>query len=203
MLLKEMSDEDLIFLINRGSKSAETTLYQRYSVYARHQARKYLAEFEDSGISEDELYAVAFSKVHESLTKFDEIEKVFYVYWKTVARNAIYDYVRKNSYKFGAKEFAGVSFDDYRYSNNYSLYFSDVIGQDESDEEMRKFLEPYIEGNIELLTNEEKLVAKLKLFDDYSRKEIQDVTGLKMSRVNYLLSSATKKLQQLLKENYL
>ena len=198
-----MSDEDLIFLINRGSKAAETVLYQRYSIYSRHLARTYVKEFEDSGISEDELFAVAFCQVHESLTKYEDIEKMFYIYWKTVARNAIYDYVRENSYKFGAKEFACVSFDDYRYSNNYSMFFSDVIGQSESDEEIKGILDPYILGDKDLLTDEEKRLAKLKFYEDYSRKEIQELTGLKMSRINYVLSTATKKIQQLLKENYL
>ena len=198
-----MSDEDLIFLINRGSRAAETVLYQRYSAYSRSMAKRYQTEFSDSGISEDEFYAVAFSKVHESIKKFAELEKVMFVYWKTIAKHAIYDYVNENSYNCGAKQFAGVSFDEYFYNNNVRLLFSDVIGQTEDDEEVKEFLRPYLEGDNDLLTEQEKSIALLRFYDGYSRKEIEELTGLKRSRLDYLLDCATKKLQKLLKENYL
>jgi len=203
MLLKEMSDEDLIFLIKRGSKAAETVFYQRYSVYSRHAARHYLSEFRDSGISEDEYFAVAFSKIPEVLARDEDLGKTFYVYWKAVVRNAIYDYVKENSYTLGAKPLGDISLDDYRYKDNLSILFTDIMSENETDDEIKDYLRPYLEGNNTLLSEDEKLVARLKIYEDCSRSDIIKLTGLGERRVDYLTRTALDKIKQLLKENYL
>ena len=104
MLLEQMSDEDLIFLMKSESKVAERAFYRRYSDYSLHLAKNYYVHFKGSGISVDELYAVAFSQVHEALKKADNITTAFYVYWKSVVKNAIYDYVKENSYEEGGRQ---------------------------------------------------------------------------------------------------
>ena len=198
-----MSDADLIFLIQRGSKAAETVFYQRYSVYARHAARKYHAEFKESGISEDELYAVAFSKTHESLTKWDGKNNVYYVYWKHVVRNAIYDYVRENSYTLGAKPLGDISIDDYRNKDYLGLIVGDPYSELERAEDIKEFLKPYLEQGNNLLSEDEKLIVKLKVFEECSRTDLVKLTGMGKNRVNYLIKTALGKIQKLLKENYL
>ena len=198
-----MSDEDLIFLIKKGSKAAERTLYQRYSRYARHQAKHYAHEFKGSGISEDEFYAVSFSKTHEALLKYENINKSFFVYWKIVTKNAIYDYVSANSYEAGAKALSGASLDSLCFDNNEMLHLGDIVGEVERNNQIIEFLLPYINGEIEYLTELERRVAELLLIYDYNRKEIAKALGYKESRSNYLVRQTLDKIQKLLKENYL
>ena len=197
-----MSDEDLIFLINSGSKLAEMTIYRRYSEYARHQANNYYFLFRKSGISVDEFYAVAFSKVHDALLKQEGITSNFYIYWKTMAKNAIYDYVRDNSYESGAKSFAGLSLDGTCYEDNEVITFNDIVGEKE-DNSLQETLDTYVYGEGELLSDEEKLIAELYIIKDCTIQEIVDITHLSRSRVNYLIRTTKAKIQKLLKENYL
>ena len=203
MLLEQMSDEDLIFLIRSGSKVAEVSFYKRYSEYSRHAARTYHSYFERSGISEDEFYAVAFSKTHEVLSKYDNIDKCFYVYWRAIVKNSVYDYVRDNSYQSGARIYAGISLDDTRYENNETLSFNDIIGENERIDRIHEFLKEYLENDHTEFTKEEKMIIDLLFFKGYTRMEIVGLLGYKKSRVNYLARRVSDKLQRLLKENYL
>lgn len=203
MLLEEMSDEDLIFLINSGSKLAEMAIYRRYGEYARHQANNYYFHFRKSGISVDEFYAVAFSKVHDALKKQEDITSNFYIYWKTMVKNAIYDYVKHNSYESGAKAFAGLSLDGMCYDDNEVITFNDIVGENEKSSSLMDILNSYVYGDEILLSDEEKLIAELYIIKDSSIQEIMDITHLSRSRVNYLIKTTKKKIQKLLKENYL
>ena len=203
MLLEEMSDEDLIFLIKSGSKQAERVIYRRYGEYARHQARNYYYSFSKSGISEDEFYAVAFSKVHDALQRYEDITSNFYIYWKTMVKNAVYDYVKDNSYEVGARSFAGLSLDGSCYDDNESMMFSDLVGENEAKDTLQETIGKYVYGDECLLTDEEKVIVDLYYVQELSRKEIADITHIKRSRVNYLLRVTKEKIQKLLKENYL
>lgn len=198
-----MSDEDLIFLINSGSKLAEMTIYRRYSEYARHQANNYYFYFRKSGISVDEFYAVAFSKIHDALRKQEGITSNLYIYWKTMVKNAIYDYVKHNSYESGAKAFAGLSLDGMCYEDNEVITFNDIVGEQEENISLTDILDNYVYGEEDLLTDEEKLVAELHIIKDRSVQEIMDITHLSRGRVNYLIRTSKEKIQKLLKENYL
>ena len=203
MLLEEMSDEDLIFLIKSGSKLAERMIYRRYSEYARNQAKKYYYSFKNSGISMDEFYAVAFSKVHDALMRIDEITTNFYIYWKTMAKHAIYDYVRENSYELGAKSFAGLSLDRVCYDDNDIVTFNDIVGESEEKNSLQEAIDKYVYGDEKLLSDEEKIVAELHFIQECTVKEIMDITHLTRGQVNYLIKTSKEKIQKLLKENYL
>ena len=198
-----MSDEDLIFLTNAGSKLAEMAFYRRYSEYSRHQARIYASCFKNTGITEEEFYAVAFSKTHEAFLRFDRIEKDFYTYWKVMVQHAIYDYVRDNSYQAGGKAFGGTSLDRQRFYNNEVLLLSDTVGEDETTNQVYEFIQALVDGESNLLTKEEKVIADLLLLQEHSRKDICQLTNWPMNKVNYLARKVTRKIQQILKENYL
>lgn len=204
VLLNEMSDEDLIFLIRANSQAAEKAFYKRYSDYSLHLANKYYYIFKkNSGITLEELYAIAFSKTHEAVLRFDEIDKTFYAYWRTMVKNAIYDYVRTNSYEAGGKIFAGLSLDHKRYYDNEAIMLSDVVGEDEKENEIMKFLEPYIKGKKKLLTSNEQKVAELLLIKQYSIKEITEELHFTRNKTNYLIRNMKNKIQKIIKENYL
>ena len=204
VLLKEMSDDDLIFLINSGSKLAEQVFYRRYSVYAREIAKSYYIDFKDSGISEDDFYAIAFSKTHDALNSYGDKRKKFLLYWKIVVRNAIYDYVRDNSYTLGARALAGTSFDEIRYMNNEHVLFHDIYGEEErNDDSLLKFIEGYVYGTSKYLNYREKMVADLLYFQEKTPLEILKETNWSRGTLSYVMKMTKEKIQKIIKENYL
>ena len=203
LLLEQMSDEDLIFLMKSGSELAEKAMYRRYNEYSRHEAKTYFNSFKDSGITIDEFFAVAFSKVHEAIKKYETINVCFYVFWKQIAKNAIYDYIRENSYQLGAKAFGTLSLDDNCYDDNDVLLFSDVLGENETRNTLKDTLDTYIYGDNQYLSSDEKLIADLFYIQERSRKEIVEITKLGKNRVNYLIRTTKQKIQTLIKENNL
>lgn len=198
-----MSDDDLIFLINSGSKLAEQVFYRRYSEYSRDIAKSYYLDFINSGISEDEFYTIAFSKTHDALKTHGNKKLAFLLYWKIVVRNAIYDYVQENSYTLGAKALAGTSFDEIRYMNNEHVLFHDIYGEEEDTNSLLKFIEEYVYGPSEYLTYREKVLADLLYFKEMKPSEILVETNWSRGILNYVTKMMKEKIQKIIKENYL
>lgn len=198
-----MSDEDLIFLIKSGSKLAERVFYIRYSKYSLSVAKKYYQEFKDSGISVDDFYAVAFSKTPEAVANYEDVDRSFNIYWHSVVKHEIYDYIKDNSYTLGAKSFSGISLDSMRYENNEKLMLHDIVGsEEEPTNSVEEILRPYIYGKKDYLTDDEKLIAHLIYFEQLSINEITKITILGRNRVNYLIRNTKEKIQKIIKENY-
>ena len=199
-----MSDDDLIFLINSGSKLAEQVFYRRYSEYARDIAKSYFVDFKNSGISEDDFYAIAFSKTHDALNGYGNKTKKFLLFWKIVVRNAIYDYVKENSYTLGARALAGTSFDEIRYMNNEHVLFHDIYGEEEEkNDSLLKFIEGYVYGSSKYLTYREKVVADLLYFKEMTPSEILEETKWSRNTLSYVMRVTKRKIQKIIKENYL
>ena len=203
MLLDEMSDEDLIFLIKSGSKVAEQVFYNRYSKNASELAKTYYIEFKDTGIPEEDFFSVAFSKTHQALLKFANRRKGFYSYWRAVVKNAVYDLVRDNSYSLGARSLGDTSLDDTRYDNNEKMMFHDIYGEDENQATLVEVVENVIYGDSHHLTDEEKLMADLLLFKELKPGEIMKLTNWSRGHTSYLIRVVKSKIQEIIKENYL
>ena len=203
MLLKEMSDEDLIFLINAGSELAQMTFYRRYRQYAKMVAKEYYKEFKDSGIQEDEFFAIAFERVQHAIEKYKNIQKKFLTYWKVIVKNAIYDYVRVNSYQGGMKVLSGLSLDSDCYHDSDRYTFHDAIGEKEEENGLKEFLENYLEDNEKTLSDDEKLILRHYILVDHTIEELCEITHLNKARINYLIRTTRNKIQQIIKENYL
>lgn len=198
-----MSDEDLIFLINSGSKLAEQVFYRRYSNFAHEVAKSYYLEFKDTGITEEDFYAVAFSKTHSALINYAHRHKNFLAYWRIVVKNAIYDYVRDNSYSLGARPLSGTSLDEYRYDNNEHLLFHDIYGDSSHNSQtLIHIIEDQVYGESNYLSHDEKLLADLLFFQELKPSEILSETNWSRNRLSYLMRVVKKKIQILLKENY-
>ena len=58
MLLNEMSDDDLIFLVDANSQLAEKELINRYMQVAKKVAKDYSDAFSDSGENENGRHSV-------------------------------------------------------------------------------------------------------------------------------------------------
>lgn len=198
-----MSDEDLIFLINAGSQLALTIFYKRYYIYSKALAKEYALEFKDSGIQEDEFFAIAFERVQHALKKYQNIHKKFMPYWKKVVRNAVFDYVRVNSYQSGAKIYGEISLDSECYHGNEKFTFHDAIGEMDEENQLQKLLESYLAEDESTLTNEEKLILYYYFLEQRTIADISEITSFARTRVNYLIKTTRQKIQKIIKENYL
>ena len=193
-----MSDEDLIFLMRKGSKQAEMVFYARYSELSKIAAKDYFREFFDSGISEEDFYAVIFSKTYQAFKKYRNVKKSFQSYWIAVTKNAVYDYVRMNSYQLGAKSMGDISLDEVPYEDNEGLSFHDIIGElDESP--IMETLKQYVNSNNHYFTEEEKDLIRLLFFENNSVKDLTDEYDITRDRVYYILKSLKYKIPRILK----
>ena len=205
MLLEEMSDEDLIFLINSGSKLAEKVFYVRYARQSHAVAKEYFEAFKDSGISEEDFYAVIFAKTYDAFISFNSktVEKTFYKYWRAVIKNAVYDYVRINSYQIGARPLGDTSFDDIAFINNENLMLHDTIGENETDNQILELIKSYVESDSEFFTYEEKALLRLLIYEENTIQEVSDNFDIPRNHINYLIRCIREKTKKIIKDNYL
>ncbi len=203
MFLNNLKDEDLIFLMSSGSKYAQSIFYKRYNHHSRELAKYYVGEFPNSGISIDEFYAVAFEAVKIAVDSYKKIKTTFYKYWKVIAKNAILDLVKKESYQYGARALAGISLDQDYHIERRRVSLHDVVGEDEHDNEISNAVMEEVYGENSSLSDEERLIGDLYIIKGFTPKEIMEKTGWNRNKFSYLLKKTKCKLQTLLKENYL
>ena len=207
MIKEELSDLDLIALIEAGSASAEAAFYERYLNYSKTIARSYVNEFAHSGIGVEDFTASAFSKVSIALANFNKIENKsvsFNGYWKTIVKNAIFDYLLENAYTSEVnRPLSDYSFDDYAYYNNERIELHDVIGEKDTYTSLRDVVINYIEEEDSNLSDDERLVAKLLLIDEYEVSEILQETGWGRPKLNYVIRNVRQKIGKILKDSYL
>lgn len=141
----QLSDDDLISMIQMGNEEAFRLLLTRYQTFGRTVVGEYLKNYPYDGLSFDELMSVVIAETYVAAKKYLPSKGNFYKYWRLVVRHGLNDYARTNSYQFGAKMFSGPSLDQ-EISEDFKL--SDVIGQNDdseslnsSDAEFIKFLE--------------------------------------------------------------
>ena len=199
-----MSDEDLIFLINAGSMLAEQVMYERYSKYSHLIAHGYHNDFKSSGITEEEFFAVAFAKTPQAIQNYSDKDIPFHSYWLATVKNAIYDYVNTNSYRLGARPLSGISFDEEPYNDNEHLLFHDIFGEEDNHSGTAfDLLDQLLSEDDRRLDSEQKLVARLLFVEELKPAEAIEITGFTRSRFSYLTRVTKRKIQQIMKENYL
>ena len=206
MIKEELSDEDLLALIEAGSKSAEDALYHRFYAESVRAGKNYARLYRHLGISEEEYTSVAFSKVYDALCSYKNVRISFRSYWHVLVRNAIFDFINHSGYETSVKYDKNVSFDDQAYICSEDLLLSDVVGEvDElfSDENIYVHVAKIINNKENDFTDEERKVARLAFILGYKRKEIVELLNTNEDHLSYVLKVAKKKIMQILKESYL
>lgn len=202
MLLNEMSDDDLIFLVDAKSQLAEQELINRYMVIAKNVAKEYADVFSDSGILYDDFYSIAISCIHIAIHSYNNRKVPFKKYWKICVRNAIYDYVKDNSYRSGAKALSEISLDDTCYKESDSVRFHETVADSHSTNTIYDILYDYASSDSDYFTKDEKVMIILHYLEERTIDEFCDITGWSKSKANYVIKNAKKKIFEILKDNY-
>lgn len=206
MIKEELTDEDLLTLIEAGSKSAEDALYNRYYQLSEEAGINYYKLYKKYGITAEEFASVAFSKVYDALCNYKNVRVDFRSYWRVLVKNAVLDYIKESGYELSVKYGGNLSLDARAYLCSEELLLSDVIGSNEME---------YLEGDTLLtlfnsiiskkeynFTNEERRVAKLVYIMGYKKREVAEMLKVSDDHISYVLKSAKKKIIKILKEVY-
>ena len=157
----------------------------------------------DFGISFEEIYLAAFESLIKAVKTYDDSKKFrFYSYWKGVAIKSIFAYIQLNSYKAGAKAFAGAfSFDEY-VGNQEGLTYGEIVGL--NDEKMSRDIiisesSKKIEEFYKTLSPYNKRLFLL-LLRDFDRDEMTIVMGTNKHALYNRITALRKKFENFLKK---
>lgn len=207
MIKDEFSDEDLLTLIQAGSKSAEDALYERYYIYSINAGSNYAKLYFNTRITAEEFTAVAFSKVYDALKNYNRVRVSFNAYWHVLVRNAILDYINHNTFPDSVKMCGNRSLDDLAYYSSDELTLSDVIGEDDSaainGDTLLKILNEIVTSNAYDFSQEERIVLELLYILGYKKREILKLLEIDDNHLSYVIKVLKKKITKILKDSYL
>jgi len=178
-----MEDKELIYRCRNGDKAAFQELISKYHPYVF----KFLIKATENKQLAEDLTQEVFIKVIRNIDKFDVDGKAkFSTYVITVSKNSYIDYLRKEKklFKSGtiedftSEEIAVPGFEE---SVVDKIYVKDVM------------------EHIESLTDEQKMVVKLKYIEGLTLKEIGKMLDLEPKTVKSRIHNAITKLRRMLK----
>ena len=204
LIYHELSDEDLIVLIDAGSESAKASFYERYYIRSENIGAFYANEFKRLAVSQEELTATAYSILPDILKAYKNVTCSFYTYWRIAVRNAIYEYIKEFYLTASHPYKTKVSLDEEVFTNNERMVMHDTIGEEDVFDYDYSSVLDVVEDTIvdehSVLTNEEKIVAAM-LLEEHSidPKFLMEKYGWDKSHTYYVISRMKKKLAKLLK----
>lgn len=126
----DLSDDELIQLMQIGNSKAQFEFYYRYEYNSFVLAKKFY-HYPNSGVTLQEFQAVCLANVYIALNKYIVGKNTFYSYWETIAKNACIEYLNENSYYGKARNFSGaISLDD---TPDEEIENSQKLGTPDSD----------------------------------------------------------------------
>jgi RNA polymerase sigma-70 factor, ECF subfamily len=184
MVMQTLNDENLIRRCQQGEKEAFQKLISKYHpiIY-----RFLMGITEDEHLAED-LTQDTFLKIIRNIEKFDIYGKAkFSTYLITVAKNCYIDHIRKTK---------GIRLDLYNVDDFENLNTEKNI----EDIVLDRLNMIEINSSLERLTEEQRIVIKLKYIEGLTLKEIGDLLNVEPKTVKSRIHNGIVKLRQLLKE---
>lgn len=206
LIKDDLTDEELLYLIEAGSDSAKSALFDRYYKRSESIGRYYYKMYRRTGITIEEFTMVAFSKTDEAFKTYRNKRVDFYNYWKVLVRNAIHDYIRHNSFTIGPRSHT-VSIDEGVSYDNEPLYLHDVIGDvDEVINDSRSIvnlLNEIVETDKYNFTSEERAFTDLYYVKGYEIEEITEMLQSSINHIYYVAKVVKSKITKIIKDSYL
>lgn len=177
-----MDDLKLIKECQKGDKTAFQELIAKY----RPLVYKFLIKLTGSKQSAEDLTQETFLKIIRNIDKFDLYGKAkFSTYIITVAKNSYIDELKRES-----RHIKGCTMDE-----NFELI---DLGVSVEDAVIDKLEGSEIIGRINDLTEEQRVVIKLKYIEELTLKEIGEILKLEPKTVKSRIHNGIVKLRQLL-----
>lgn len=177
-----MEDKELIRKCQTGDKEAFYELISRYHPFVY----KFLVKItEDEGIAED-LTQETFLKIIKNIDKYDlDGRAKFSTYVITVSKNCYIDYIRREK-----KWMQAIPIDENSNIEDISTNVEDLV--------LDKMYNQDIIEEIENLTDEQKLVIKMKYIEGLTLKEIGDRLNLETKTVKSRIHNGIVRLRKIL-----
>ena len=187
MNIKSLSDAQLISNYILGEEAALSVLINR------HQARLYgfiFSKIQDRDAAED-VFQDTFIKVIRTLKRGNYNEQGKFLPWvMRIAHNLVIDYFRKNN-----------RMPKFKNKGNFDIF---SVLSDESPNAENKIVENQIADHVRILLEElpedQKIVIKMRIYQDMSFKEISENTGVSINtalgRMRYGLINLRKMIDK-------
>ena len=187
MNIKSLSDAELISNYILGEESALSVLINR------HQARLYgfiFSKIQDRDATED-VFQDTFIKVIRTLKRGNYNEQGKFLPWvMRIAHNLVIDYFRKNN-----------RMPKFKNKGDFDIF---SVLSDESPNAENKIVENQIADHVRILLEElpedQKIVIKMRIYQDMSFKEISENTGVSINtalgRMRYGLINLRKMIDK-------
>lgn len=159
-----------------------------------------MAEFEHSGVLEDDLINIAQYCVIEAAQKYEISKTRFFSYWYPIALHEVQEFLLKASYKGKSSGFAGISLDGTVNGDETSMMVSDVVGTDDTSIKTGSLYETFekmIKTSKLLETKIQRKIVLLYL-DGFEINEIVKKTGASRSSIY----RALKVFKKIIEEHY-
>jgi RNA polymerase sigma-70 factor (ECF subfamily) len=177
-----MEDNELIYRCQSGEKIAFQELISKYHPYVF----KFLVKLTENEYLAEDLTQDVFVKIIRNIDKFDIHGKAkFSTYTVTIAKNSFIDYLRKEK-----KYLLSQSFEDISSLEAFASGFEESLLD-------RVYVENIME-RLENLTDEQKIVIKLKYLENLTLKEIGEMLELEPKTVKSRIHNAITKLRKML-----
>jgi len=180
------SDDDIIKSVLDGSVQNFEIIIDRYGLKIVNFINKMIADYDEAqNLSQD-----VFLKIYENLNRY-KIEGNFKTFVFTIARNTTLNHIKK---------YKRITFFSHMSSNRCMDNY--IVSKDNPEKESEN-----IEKDKELLNalydlkENQRLALVLKVYLEMSYKEIADITGWSVSKIETLISRAKSQLKKILQEN--
>jgi RNA polymerase sigma-70 factor (ECF subfamily) len=173
--------KNLILSAKEGNKEAFEEVYNTYYTPLFHYIVARIKIREEA----EDMTQTVFLKIWNAMPTWNESHTSPISFFFTVARNVMIDYFRKNT----KREIV---------SDEVVAKFADTSGSTDKGSEVRELGE-VIGQAIEKLSDEQKEIITLFYTNDFTYKEIAEITGKREDAIRQIHSRAIKKLRELYK----
>ena len=184
---KDLSDLELISLIQKRNKNAYSHLTERYS----KKLFTYIFHFVGDKHETEDILQNVFSKTYKNLDKFD-VSRKFSSWIYRIAHNESVNFLKRRNKRYT------VSWEDISTTKDKL----DTATNEEIPEEKWAHMEIVreIDEALEKLPPKYKQVLKLRYFQEYSYEEIGDILKKPINTIGTLINRAKKKLLKIAKQ---
>ena len=183
----DLSDLELIGLMQKGNKNAYSHLTERYS----KKLFTYIFHFVGDKNETEDILQNVFSKTYKNLNRFD-VSRKFSSWIYRIAHNESINFLKRRNKRYI------VSWEDIATTKDKL----DTATNEEIPEEKWEHMEIVreIDAALEKLPPKYKQVLKLRYFQEYSYEEIGDLLGKPVNTIGTLINRAKRKLLEIAKK---
>lgn len=188
------SDEDLVFIIQKGNHKAFNELFNRFNGLFYTISYKFITEYHIPNLYIDDLISISTDSLIIAINKFSHGSTKFISYWWSIVITKFKNYYAKNK---DLQLACGI--EDFHEKQRYKLQDNEIASEPEYNP-LSEELVLLINQNIEKFTKEERLFLQLA-FMEYKPLQIGDIVQWDRNKLFRIRRKAMNKLNMIIKSN--